>query len=523
MAVLTKGAGLYPFWGESLNITGGLDPLGMQTTSETTYAALTRGTTNNTDHMRYYGFYCWLIDLYHQKETKGNQKEQNRFIRRAELMISIIMKSERPNILQIPGSSFAANLVEKSPDSFDLIAGADLDSGSSSTYWKTSGGVFGTNYFGAMNSMNLIARYRDQRGAEIFRVTDETPQQQVSGKQLAQAFDKNIPEEVKESFYNVIKSGVLQPEQTKEFISYFYIDRVDYSTDEWKAYMKIFLDKDHPEAEVEESFSWNRKNTILELLRYAEKNENNYDWQGFLDECYLQKLKENETKYGWYFFMLNEFWQFSCGLIFDAFLCFLESYQDEAYLPIVLKEFTDKTIEKLETDETVLLRNFITAIEEDEFELRNAYKKRDRPENKSALGFKMLLKAFDNNEDEIQSAKEYMNSNRVERDGNVVNGFLNLKAQKEETMGKFVYSFLNRNIVNRHFKVATRKLGNGTRATHRFTIEDRMIQLIGLFPPVWSSPRMGSLERLLYDMRLIDTAEAGNQLSGYGLNWIKTV
>lgn len=95
MAVLQKGKTLYPFWGASVNLITGLDPLSLQTTSEATYATLLLGISNLTNRLRYYGFYCWLLDFYFQREKKGNSTEQYKFIRRAELMVAILMQSER--------------------------------------------------------------------------------------------------------------------------------------------------------------------------------------------------------------------------------------------------------------------------------------------------------------------------------------------------------------------------------------------------------------------------------------------
>ena len=147
MAVLQKGNSISPFWGENINLITGLDPLGLQVTSEATYSTLLPGISNLTNRLRYYGFYCWLINFYFQKEKKGNQTEQYRFIRRAELMIAIIMQSERPEITQITGSLFASNLIKESIDNYDLAAGADKDKGNENVYWKYASGAFGQYYF----------------------------------------------------------------------------------------------------------------------------------------------------------------------------------------------------------------------------------------------------------------------------------------------------------------------------------------------------------------------------------------
>ena len=86
MGVLQKGKSIYPFWGESIKLIPGQDPLGLQVTSQALYITLLSGIGNLTNRIRYYGFYSWLLKLYFEKEKNGNSKTQSTFIRRAELM-----------------------------------------------------------------------------------------------------------------------------------------------------------------------------------------------------------------------------------------------------------------------------------------------------------------------------------------------------------------------------------------------------------------------------------------------------
>ena len=135
MPVLQKGKAIYPFWGASINLITGLDPLSLQTTSEASYATMLPGISNLTNRLRYYGFYCWLLNFYFKKEKKGNSTEQFKFIRRAELMVAIIMQSERKEVLQITGSNFADNLINSLTGKyFDLAAGADKDDNDKAVY-----------------------------------------------------------------------------------------------------------------------------------------------------------------------------------------------------------------------------------------------------------------------------------------------------------------------------------------------------------------------------------------------------
>ena len=73
-------------WGSKNNFITGLDPLGLQITSEATYAALLPGVTNLTNRIRYYGFYCWLLDFYAENIRDTNQQTQNNFIRKSSIV-----------------------------------------------------------------------------------------------------------------------------------------------------------------------------------------------------------------------------------------------------------------------------------------------------------------------------------------------------------------------------------------------------------------------------------------------------
>jgi len=188
MGVLQKGESNYPFWGASLSLITGLDPLSLQTTSEATYSTMLSGITNLTNRIRYYGFYCWLIDFYFKNEEKGNSTEQNKFIRRAELIIAIIMQSERKDISQIAGSNFASVMIKNRTNSyFDIAKGADLEN-ETKIYWQYESGAFGQYYFGAMRALALVLAASNDKD-DIFTLTKQSPYQRVCGQDLAEAIN----------------------------------------------------------------------------------------------------------------------------------------------------------------------------------------------------------------------------------------------------------------------------------------------------------------------------------------------
>lgn len=516
MAVLQKGNALYPFWGEQVSIITGLDPLGLQLTSEATYATLLPGISNLTNRIRYYGFYCWLLDFYFKTEKKGNSTEQYKFIRRAELMMALIMQSERSNVQQVTGSDFASNLIETvTAESYNLAKGADKDKGQTDVYWKYPSGAFGQYYYGAMRALSLVTLASNEEKDFIYNVTEPNPRQKKSGKQLAEAFDLTLTPEIKKLFHQNIKDGKLYKKDIPSLAEYFFIDKINAENQEWQAYNEMLLDKDAPSEEVEENFTFHRQETIEALIKSAKANNDEFDWQLFLLECYENKFSNEQTLSGWYCYQLNEYWQFACGTVFWGILEHLYSFQQDQYLPAFIKNFSDELIKSIEekykkglTGSSKVSAVF-AAIEkgnEEENFVAEIKKSVKNEEGKLAAmdGFMLLFQLYQNNKEYLVRLKEYMEIKQTIRNGNMADGLMEIEKMTDFTLLDFIEQFLLKKIIYRHQMVAIRKMGNGVQSTHKFFIEDQYIRFIESYPPRNTSPRMNALWNLLYDMQIID-------------------
>lgn len=506
MAILQKGNFISPFWGEKINLITGLDPLGLQVTSEATYATMLPGLSNLTNRLRYYGFYCWLIDFYFRNEKKVNQTEQYRFIRRAELLLAIIMQMERKHVMQITGSNYASTLINNDrPNTFDLRVGADKDSGNERSYWKYPSGAFGQYYFGAMQALALTVRYENDEGDIIFNLTQPHSKQKVSGKQLADAFEESLTEDIKLLFYNNIKKGKLSRKDIPELIRYFSIGKINPESTEWKLYIDMLLDKDYPSKEIEEEFTFHRRNTIISLLFSTNDIGQKYSWLDYVNECYERKFTNNQaTNIGWYCYLLNEYWQFACGLIFESMLRYMESLQTEMYLPKFINTFTELINAKLEIKIDTTVETYINSIERTENELLGQVSRNRTPQEIANIGFDLLFKLYRSNKEQLPLIKEYMSRNGIAREGNMVDGLLSITIHLQSKVCEFILMFIHKSIIYRHQMVALRKMGNGAQATNKFIIEEQMIRLIEIFPAVRTSPRMNALRNLLYDLQIIN-------------------
>lgn len=516
MAVLQKGKAAYPFWGTSIKIVTGLDPLSLQTTSEAIYSTMLPGLSNLTNRLRYYGFYCWLLDFYFKREKKGNSTEQFKFIRRAELMIAILMQSERNDVLQITGSNFASNLINSQTGKyFDLAAGADKDDSDKEVYWKYPSGAFGQYYYGAMRALSLVVAATNNEGDVIYNITQPDARQKVSGKDLADAFDKSLPDDMQDLFYRNIKKGKLNADDIAGLTAYFAIDKINARSPEWPLYVAMLLDKDEPAQEIEEHFTYHRRETIIELINSALENEGAYDWYKLLLRSYQLKpctAPGSETLTGWYAYQFNEYYQYGCGAIFWATLQHLYNFQQDQYLPsfvtVLAKAITGDLCKSLSniTPESTLQQ--VLAVLPQEQDAETIYQEMetdpDKPIEVARNGFLLLFRLYIENKEQLMPVKEFMSRKQMIREGNMVDGLLAFHGSVTDKLETFIEQFLLRKIIYRHQMVALRKMGNGTQSTHKFIIEDQYIRFIDTFPPRPTSPRMNALLNLLSDLKLVD-------------------
>ena len=194
-SILNKNRFQVPFFGEKLSTIKGLDPLGLQITSESTYGVLLPGLTNVTHRIRYYGFYCWLLAQYAEQVGEIDAKRQQNFVRRAELVVALLIRTTGDKPLHIPGSAFADRMIlENAGADYRLDKGADSrPGGNPDTYWKARMGAFGQYYAGSMRALGLVAT--SAHDDQLFVRTNAHPLR-MSGQQVAEAFAERIPEDV---------------------------------------------------------------------------------------------------------------------------------------------------------------------------------------------------------------------------------------------------------------------------------------------------------------------------------------
>lgn len=516
MAVLKKGDWKAPFMGISNNYSSGRDSLGLQTTSQASYSTLLPGLTNLTNRIRYYGFYCWLLEMYAINEGDTDPKVQNRFMRRGEYMIALLMQVHEKSALQIPGSTFAAEETVNHSNStlYDLSYAADI-SKDKKTYWQYSSGAFGQYYAGALQSLGLIV-YRDD--SPVFVCTSNEDNSIISGTLLAKAFEKNISKSAKELFLHNIQNGVLKISDTKSLFDEFAISHVPLKTEEWNLYTKLLFTNDLPLFQSADNRTYFRKNTLLTVLSYIDTIHDAAHWDYFYYELYNRHglnfyNNETESSFGWYYYQLNEYWHFAVESIFWALLHTLST----KYFQVQLVEFLNdfhlifvKSIFELGliTDENQTIESIITNTQiEDARYISDEINKsiKDADVHKTVyLGFKMLIIIYKQNFDEFNKLRNFAAFNGMERDGDCISGLIEFSIGASVPVKDFLTKFLLKNLINRHLEVAYRKMGSGIKNTLKFSYEDNFLKHVETIYPVWTTPRIYAMHSCFKDLGYID-------------------
>ncbi len=531
MAILRKGDWKAPFFGKSSDYTTGRDALGLQTTSQATYSTLLQGLTNLTNRIRYYGFYSWLLEVYAKEVGDTSPSVQNRFMRRGEYMMALVMELHQSEALQIAGSLFAAEEIKNqvADSAFDISRGADKEQGRR-TYWKYSSGAFGQYYAGAMQTLGLIIQRED---TPVFVCTKHENEDIVTGTRLAKAFAKNLSPQTQKLFIQNINDGILRKSESKELFNEFSLTNIPPNTEEWVLYDKMLFSNDQPLYQSVDNVSYFRRDSIKCALSYIKKIQDPEKWNHFTHDIYRQKGKdfegiETNSSLGWYYYQLNEYWHFGVETIFWGLLETLSSKYFQVPLDVFVTDFHETIVEACKQNgliesESQTLETVIENLEIfDALELSNDIKKcvKDKDVSKGVFfGFKMLFVIYKQNHDRFYDLKTFALTNGMERSGDCISGLNEFRVGGSEMISNSLKRFLVKNIINRHLEVAYRKMGTGTKNTLKFSFEDNYLRHIETISPVWTTPRIYAMYSCLKDLRYVNP---DGKISEVGIRLIET-
>lgn len=512
-AVLTKGKALVPFLGDKLSLIRGLDPLGLQITSEATYSILLPGLTNVTNRIRYYGFNCWLLEEYAVRVGNVDPESQQDFIRRAELLVAILVRYSDRSAINIPGSEFADKLIEQNNgSSYRLDEGADTrPNANAGTYWKARLGALGQYYAGALRALGLVGT-----SAHHEKIVVRTARQdgQLTGEELAAEFAHDIPADVQDLFLSSVQSGRLRPTDIKTLAAHFNLSRLRLSSAEQAAYLRMLTGADYPALQSAEP-TYHRLTSLRLLLSYIQQHQPQYSWVSFLIDNYTtQGTGPDElTRRGWYYYQLNEYWQFASSSVLEAILRRLEAVPGGyTYLPDFLAQFTQEVLEQLAPDlpPQSTLDDFFAAIhqaglgEEDFVDECFTAQTNQAPLQQAAAAFGLLGSIYQRNLPHLPQLREYAQPLGLLREGNFLAYAELLTQHRDWPLEQFIQHFIYRDVIVRHQYVAMRKMGGGHQSTLKFEIEGEWVRCLDTIQARFSTPRLNILLQMAIDLGLLN-------------------
>ena len=172
----------------------GLDHLGVQAPCTALYAQLLPGITNVTDRARYFAFHPWLIWSFERRYKDHSLDEFRRVLRRAECLFALVaIRHARVAADNDDGRHGKAmvgrvQLMRIEEDAGDIVLDAYATLDGPNRYFKNKLGGLGQYYFGPLRDL---------------RVLDHSPQgtayppgyDRERGRRLAEAFADGVPED----------------------------------------------------------------------------------------------------------------------------------------------------------------------------------------------------------------------------------------------------------------------------------------------------------------------------------------
>lgn len=507
---------LEPFWAKSADFVRGRDPLGIQNSSISVYSLLLPGMTNLTLRLRYYGFYLWLLDEYHNlaenSEFKTSVRGQYNFIRRAELILSYFMVNKYPTEQSVVGSNFAFKYIAdlSTQGYYDIALGADKfeQTIKHSVYWDYTSGAFGQYYSGSLMALQLV----DAKTGGYFERTEK-------GKKLAESYRDSIQNNDSILLFLArINEGKLYAKDI-DLLADFALNKDLSDTNEEAFYTEMLLDYDGLKYKKTNGIaSHQRKETLLLFLNYIAINQEKDAWKGFPVFHYTSFLENhttitNETHLGWYYYFLNELVHFSLETIFWAMLVQMENKQQS--ISVFIESVTELVVENEQENFDLNQLTVSQVIERignskdtplDYIEHINSNVKNDFDISGLCEGLFLLLKIYHDSIPLTEKIEHYsIDYALFDKNGNALHVFKDfITSNKELLFPDFIRTIIKA-IINDHTAIAYRKMGNGEKNLLKFIIEDNYLIHIETMTPNFTSPRIKTLYNFLIDLGLIST------------------
>ena len=491
-----------PFLAQPVNLKVGLNHLGYRNAAEDLFTTLLPGLNNVTARIRYYSFYCWLLDKFFEGREEPTIREYQRFVRYSEYLLAIL-HAGLDDAGGIPGIDYALTIMQDKPDVVDLLAGAFKNDGSTrGTYWANKGGVLVQYYGNSLRDIGITVP--NIKHPELSDISKEGTN--ITGKTLASAFEESVGAEASALFLDCVQKGKVTRDERKVLRAPFTMKNMIANDQERALLTELLLQEDYP-GRGERTY---RRDTIRLFLEYYNDGTQNYKddlgFPKFLYERYLNGEVDSSCIMGWYCFYLNDLWQYNASVILERILDILQKDKVGRWvkLDILTNEIADEVTSRFDAENKSL------------FEVLADLKAPTGKDNIGRIGsaiYQILKYHTDNatawpKSEDLAKGFGYSDAN----DFRAASIFID--THKEMSFREFVKYFIESRIIYRHYNVSLRKFYQTGIASHKFMLEDGYIRHLKdtVTTVTHTSPRLVTLKGFLSDLGLI----VGNEITPEG-------
>ncbi len=502
-SITNKNTYFAPYWGKSTELKSGLNQLGIRNVSEYLFSRLLPGLNNVSDRIRYYSFYCWLLNEFYKGKEEASEKEFQVFLRRCELLMAMIC-SVQEDAVGIPGITYATNLTRYEGSPYSLQKGIYNENGTTNhTYWSNPGGIFRQYYSASLEELAIIGLNANGR---FYNITTEDGF--INGKELAHAFASSFYPKTLKTFLKIVESGTVKIEQLEALAPLFKMKAPIDAPIETQLLLKMLLQKDRP-MRLDDDYC-NRRNTIKYALEYLHKGSGELEgveFSKYMYEQYHSKKATDITAWGWYAYFLDDNWQYQATIFLVHLLWKLKNISP-ARIPVedIAEEMTNEIISAFPSKGNTKLKRIIESL--DKF-------KQGKDEMADALY--SLLYYYRENVDYLEETKQHYREIGATRD-NHYKYMQKITQLADLPFHDYVKSYLLEDIIYRHYFVSFTKMRQTGLATQKFSLENGEIRFLEDWFTSHTSPRIETLRRFLQDLDLITS---DNTLTTFGLKTLK--
>ena len=499
---------LSPFWAESKGFINGRDPLGIQNSSVSIYAALLPGLNNVTDRLRYYGFYCWLLKKIEDKKIIFKDKQEHfNYIRKAEYILAVYMSECEPEQQGIAGSAYAirkANEAKSNGISFiDIKSGAEKHKGTDkgTVFWDFSAGILGQYYAGSLQS--------NYTGLGLLRISEGYYFITEEGRKLGEAYGKTICNDALQLFDETMKIGSLRFDHVKRLAD-FSISKIELTSDEGKFYANMLFSSDYSLRTDTIAETTYRGDSLLLFLDNMADFEGERGYQSLPEMLYEQngligKTNCTDASIGWFYYYCCERMHISLEYIFDNILKEIEikpltiTQVNEELTETFIRTYKECYKSYTGTERLQEVVEFLVEEDNDYIGIMH-----HNPKGESLLyALEYFLLTYKTVKAHQERFEKFANNTRTrDKNGTALDLVLYIDKNLHQPIDVF-FCELCVKLINDHLAVAYAKMGNGEEQVHKLLIEDNMLIHINNIEPRLTTPRLKTVRNFLRDLGVI--------------------